>query len=504
MNSGIPNNLIWPRAAADAAMDHDELLGPLLQEMIAGRFADQGQRQVDRYAGWQTALQRLRDDWANGDRRAVPELRDWLASVPGEHKSGALEDLIAGHLRLTWQIGCGANLEKYIQEFGQEFDRLASPAVVPAELVEDEFLARCQEPNGDAPSLEEYAFRFAGRHDVMQLLRGRCLDHGRYVKLQTRGQGAMGKVFEAFDRHLCRRVAIKVPKATRAATDELLGHFADEARVTAGLEHPGIVGVHEYFAADGATPFYVMRLVSGRTLGERIRDYHQPPRDRSSADQRLLRDCLLESFVAVCDAMSFAHARGVLHRDLKPGNIVVGEFGETVILDWGLGRRDCNNARLENPTAISSFPVSKNPAPLATLSGRGAGDEGLVVGTPHYMPPEQAAGVADVRSDVFGLGAILYEILTARPPHAWPEGFRPADWMRRVREAKLTPPRHVKPQTPRSLQAVCLKALARDPAERYQSAAELAREIRRYMAGVPIRSRAESVLVRAWRWVRGQ
>jgi serine/threonine-protein kinase len=357
---------------------------------------------------------------------------------------------------------------------------------VPAELVEDEFLARYQLPHGDTPSVHEYQQRFPARADVMDLLGQRCLDGGRFVKLHKRGLGAMGEVWEAYDHGSSRpsdgrgirgRVAIKEPKASLTDKAEALRRFAEEARVTAGLEHPGIAALREHQSSEGFAPIYLMRLVNGQTFAERIRDFHVPPVGRTPHEQRLLWNQLARSFLRVCEAMVHAHARGVLHRDLKPGNVVVEEAGDAVILDWGMATR-------------VSFAIPTGPS------------RSIIAGTPDYMPPEQADGLTDIRSDVFGLGAILYEVLTGRSPHGWSHGSRPADWLRIVREAQFQPPRRLRPQTPRPLEAICMKTLALEPNHRYQSAAELAEDVQRHLAGERVSVGGEPIWVRAGHWLR--
>lgn len=443
---------------------------------VIGRYAEECERELDPYVAWTAALQRLHDDWVQGQRPGIAQLRGYLAAVPEAHQGEALQDLIAAHLRLAWQTGRGPCLESYLAEFADELEGQATAAQVPADLVEDEFLARCQVPHGDAPLPASYDERFPARPDIHTRLHGRCLGAGRYVRLHLRGRGAMGEVHEALDRRLGRRVALKQPRADLADDSALRDHLAVEARLAAALEHPGTVAVHEYHEAGDEPPFYVMGLVEGPTLAERIRLYHQPPADPVPGEQRLLWHQLLTSFVAIGDAVAHAHGQGVLHRDLKPGNIVVGADGETVILDWGLGRQ---------------------------LGANGAGAGGAVVGTPEYMAPEQADGAADVRSDVFSLGAILYEILTGRPPHVWEGGIRPDDWPRLVREAHIPGPRSLHPGASAALEAVCLKALARDPADRYASARALALEVRRHLAGEPVLAWTEPMRSRVWRWLAG-
>jgi hypothetical protein len=171
-------------------------------------YAEQGQREVDRYAGWSAAIERLREDWGAGNAPQVSQLRDYLQDIGQNDQAEVLQDLIAEHMRLSWQTGRGTLLEAYMKAHGQEFKCLASAADVSTDLVEDEFLARFSLPHGDKPALAEYEQRFSSRADVVERLQKRYLACGRYVKLQKRGQGAMGDVWFAYDRQLCRKVAI--------------------------------------------------------------------------------------------------------------------------------------------------------------------------------------------------------------------------------------------------------------------------------------------------------
>jgi tRNA A-37 threonylcarbamoyl transferase component Bud32 len=418
----------------------------------------QARWEVDPYSGWLAAIRDLRADWLGGARPGAHELRNYLQSVPADQRSEACQDLVAEHLRLTWETGCGQLLEHYLSELGADIAELVSPAEIPADLITDEFLARYSMPFGDAPVPDEYARRF-GNLDALDRLRRRQLGDGRYTKLRKLGVGGMAEVYEAYDHYLGRYVAIKQPRLRTADAGSLL-RFAEEARISAALEHPGIVTVYEYYDArnqPGAVPFLVMRLVSRETLRDRIRDYHRPPLERSVDEQRVLARGLLDSLVSVCNALAYAHAQGILHGDLKPDNIAVGQFGETVVLDWG-----------------------------------------KVAGTPEYMAPEQANRMMDARTDVFGLGGILYEILTGRPPHAWPEGCQPADWPRRVQAAQFSPPRRLNIQTPRALEAICLKALSRESSDRHQDVTSFAQQLQRYLAGEAVAACPGRAIARWW------
>lgn len=461
---------------------------------IIERFQEGGDRDVDRYAAWSASLRQLREDFNTGKLpEAGPQLRDYLADVPEEQWPGALQDLIAEHLKLAWKNGQGTILETYFAEFGEEFPEWASPGTAPADLVEDEFLARYQSPHGDAPPLDDYRNRFPGRTEVIEALDQRFFDDGRRLKLNRRGIGAMGEVWEVFDSLTRLPTAMKEPRGNSA----IPGRFAGEAAVTAGLEHRGIVNLRESHRKDG-TAFYTMRLVDGESLTDRIGACHQPPSHRTSRENHELFRELLKAFASACDAVASAHSGGVLHRDLKPGNVIVEASGEAAILDWGMAERVPGNA------LQSLSKADEKSGSNVALEKSGCNVTLPLAGTPEYMAPEQADGIADDRSDVFGLGAILYEILTGGPPRPWGGGARPADWANLVRRDEFPRPRRLNARTPRALEAICMKALAHDPDERYQSAGELAGDVRAYLVNSPVTAYAEPVLARVWRLLRGR
>lgn len=297
------------------------------------------------------------------------------------------------------------------------------------------------------------------------------------------GEGAIGRVLLRYDRHLGREVAVKELREPAEGSAEAgprstarAARFLREARVTAQLEHPGVVPVHELGRRPDGTLYYVMKRVRGRTLGEAI----------AAAPDVRARLKLLPHLVDLCQAMAYAHARGVVHRDLKPLNVMVGEFGETVALDWGLakvrGEADPRAAEL-----------------LADLARIGAATEtvrGAAMGTPAYMSPEQARGhldAVDERSDVWSLGAILHELLTGAPPYAGSAH----DVVEAVRAGPPPPPRG--PGIPRELAAVAQKAMRLDPAERYPDARALAADLQAWLAGEPVSAWRYGVLERLGR-----
>src|SRR5687767_4667792 len=222
-------------------------------------------------------------------------------------------------------------------------------------------------------------------------------DPDRYQQVAEHARGGLGRVVRAVDRRLGRTVAVKELLRNDESHE---ARFMREALITARLEHPGIVPVHEAGRWPNGAPYYVMKLVEGRTLKELF------------AQKPALRDRLglLEHVIAIADAVGYAHSEGVIHRDLKPSNVIVGEFGETIVVDWGLAR----------DTKRSDLPELRPSGELLVAQGSGVSTiSGKVVGTPAYMAPEQARGeVVDERADVYAIGAVLYELLAGKAPHA--------------------------------------------------------------------------------------
>jgi serine/threonine-protein kinase len=313
----------------------------------------------------------------------------------------------------------------------------------------------------------------------------------RYTLTTLHAKGGIGQVWRAHDAQLGRDIALKELQPERAGDARLRRYFITEAQVTGQLEHPGIVPVYELMqpAGDGL-PFYTMRFVQGRTLRAATRVYHEK-RKAGKAGPLDLRE-LLDAFVKVCQTVAYAHARGVIHRDLKGQNIVLGDFGEVIVLDWGFAK----------VLGQAEQELASPPVVVPAKAGANGTMAGEVIGTPAYMAPEQAEGRLDRidgRTDVYGLGAILYEILTDQPP------FRGADQqevLRRVREEQPARPRSLGANVSPALEAVCLKALAKQSNERYPSATELARDVQRWLADEPVSAYREPWLTRLGRWSR--
>jgi serine/threonine-protein kinase len=297
----------------------------------------------------------------------------------------------------------------------------------------------------------------------------------------------------ALDGELNREVALKQILDAHAADPVSRQRFLVEAEISGGLEHPGIVPVYGLGADGDGRPFYAMRFIRGDSLKEAIDRFHADPALRSDPGARSLAlRGLLRRFIDVCNAIAYAHSRGVLHRDIKPGNVIVGRHGETLVVDWGLAK----------PTGRSEpgHDAAERTLRPSTASGSAETLPGSALGTLAYMSPEQAAGdVARLgpRSDVYGLGATLYCLLTGKPPH---EGDV-ADVLQAVGRGAFRLPRAMGPSVDRALEAVCLKAMAAKPEDRYASGRALADDAERWMADEPVAAWREPWARTLLRWL---
>ena len=320
-------------------------------------------------------------------------------------------------------------------------------------------------------------------------------DRQRFRVLRPHARGGLGAVFVALDNELHREVALK----------QLLDHHADdpvsrqrfliEAEITGRLEHPGIVPVYGLGSYDDGRPYYAMRFINGDSLKQAIERFHADEALKTSQGRRSLElRNLLRRFTDVCNAIDYAHCRGVLHRDLKPGNIIVGNYGETLVVDWGLAKP---LGRVEPATDTGEQALVPSSA-----SGSAETLPGSALGTPSYMSPEQARGELDrlePRSDVWSLGATLYCLLTGRPPF---ESEEIGEVLRKVQRGEFAAPRQVDSSIDRALEAICLKAMALDPADRFGTARSLADDIDRWLADEPVTAWREPLGRRARRWGR--
>jgi len=421
------------------------------------------------------------------------------ATPDGSLPVADLDRLIAicDRFEVDWKSGRPRSIEDELREAPEPLrDRLLR------DLLALEMEARAA--RGEAPRPDEYRARFPEPPGVVDAAfathreafpvtgTGSC---ARFRILRFHGRGGLGEVFIARDEELSRDVALKKIRPDRDG-DDLRARFVIEAKVTGGLEHPGIVPVYSLGVADDGRPFYAMRFLGDDSLIQVIKAYHErhPRPDPTAVEFRRL----LGRFVAICEVIAYAHSRGVLHRDLKPHNVMLGRFGETLIIDWGLarstGQSDPGGAE---PGGVPLAPPSR-AGPTSSLPGH-------LIGSPPYMSPEQAAGKLDElgpATDVYGLGAILYSILTGHSPVLHLENEPAESVCARVVRGEIAPPRSRNPRIPRALEAVCLKALARRPEDRYPSARVLADDVERWLADEPVSARRDPLWTRFWRWVR--
>jgi serine/threonine-protein kinase len=335
------------------------------------------------------------------------------------------------------------------------------------------------------------------------------LDHrpetrSHFTLTRIHGKGGLGRVWLARDSHLKRRVALKEILPGREVDPAWERRLVREAQVTGQLEHPNIVPVYELSEeAQDEKLFYVMRYVEGQTLWNAICRYHEQRRAGKPEPMEFRR--LVEAFVDVCHAVDYAHSRGVIHRDLKPSNVMLGAFGEVTVLDWGLAK-------------VVGKPATQDDSPPITLSP--VDDEhltqyGQALGTPPYMAPEQAdptRSSVDRRTDIYGLGAILFAILTSAAPHRKLLDAIQTDDPRRKTKTQEMFQQIAQAPTPRArdrtssappvLDAICAKAMARKQSDRYQSAQELAEDVKRWLADEPVSVYREPWSHRLSRWMR--
>jgi serine/threonine-protein kinase len=440
---------------------------------------------------------------------------------PG-HPAASLDsqiDAICDRFEGAWKAGQRPSLEQHLGELPA-----AERAALLQELLKLDLYYRRRQ--GELPTQDDYRPRFPNDADVLQqvFISSRAdpnatIHHNpvavgpwppaaggpRYVPRRSYARGGQGEVYLARDEELCRDVALKRIQDRWAGDGEYRRRFVAEATITGRLEHPGVVPVYGLVQDGNGEPCYAMRFIDGETLQDAIQRYHAAaPPGRGPGEHGLDLRQLLSRFVTVCNTVAYAHSRGVIHRDLKPQNVMLGKYGETLVIDWGMARpfeRD-EPARATGETTPVPAPQPTPPSEVIGDGGAAGTRAGVAVGTPAYMSPEQARGDLDrigPASDIFGLGAILYALLTNRPPF---DGRSRTAVMEQARRGEIPSPRSIRRGVPPALEAACLKAMAPRPAERYGSALDLAAEVERWLADEPVSAYREPGYDRLRRWGR--
>ena len=303
----------------------------------------------------------------------------------------------------------------------------------------------------------------------------------RYTLSTLHAAGGIGEIWLARDSDLQRDVAVKRLQSHRSPSEVAKMRFLREARITGQLDHPGVVPIYE-ICLDEATgePYYSMRFLKGRTLTEHVKEFHERRKQSGGDPQTLL--ALLNAFCIVCNTVAYAQSKGIIHRDLKCDNVIVGDYGEVVVIDWGLAKEIGSYEMAQSADVEQLDLASVNP--VATLAGH-------VLGSPAYMAPEQAAGRLDLigpSTDVYGLCAILYEVLCGQPPFL---GKNTLEVLKNVQDEVPKSPTELAPGIPEALEKICLKGLAKLQNFAHSSAESLAAAVQRWVSDLAERRQAE-------------
>ena len=426
-------------------------------------------------------------------RTLIASLREWRADVALGRSLGAILNgrgvLDSGRMALLEAL-----VDEHLKQFG-DFDK--SLAALSPQGSTREALGDPESRDLDA----ELTFLDAeATHDAKTELYEPPTDsagrRSRYRILRRLGRGNLGEVFVARDEELNREVALKEIQARHVDSPESRSSFVLEAEITGNLEHPGIVPVHGLCDHADGRPYYVMRLVKGETLKGAIKRFHREGGHAPSPVRRLALRELLNRFLSLCEAIGYVHSRGVIHRDLKPANVMLGPFGETLLIDFGLAK----------PVGLADGVVRDPEGSLHPTSASGSNQSrpGTIKGTPAFMSPEQAdketAAQVGFPSDVYSLGATLYYLIVGKAPFGG-TGLIDAI-LTKVKQGDFPKPRTLNPGVPLGLEAICLKAMSLRPADRYASPRAMAEDLERWLADEPISVLRDPFLTKLRRTVR--
>ena len=312
------------------------------------------------------------------------------------------------------------------------------------------------------------------------------------AQLAFHAKGGLGAVYVANDESLHRNVAVKFIHHNLVGDIECEQRFKVEAEVTGRLEHPGIVPLYGIGKSESGRSFYVMRFIDGLSLEQAISEHHPSVvQGGDSGGNHWQFRRLLRNFVSVCNTIAYAHNRGIVHRDIKPENVMLGRYGETIVVDWGLAMPVARDDR---------FRQSGERTLHVRAANESGGSSGSRAGTPSYMSPEQHSALdAAPASDIYSLGVTLYKIITGTTPLA---DCSLVELRQRTLTGQLPKPSEKKSNVPKPIEAICLKALSLHPAHRYEMAKDLAEDVERYLADEPVNAYREPLAVKASRWAR--
>ena len=424
----------------------------------------------------QAALLKAMNAWVLDKAKTLGDILREQGAISAENQS-LLNALVQNHVQMHEQdvqkslaaLGTTVSVRAELEQIADADVRAAAATLVPP-AADRQWTESSSTPASRAPA------------------------ESRYLSQHLHARGGLGEVFLALDQELHREVALKEIQGPYAHDPDKRARFVREAEITGGLEHPGIVPVYGLGAYADGRPYYAMRFIKGESLQHAIEEFHRadaPGRDPSERNRSFR--ALLRRLIDTCNPIAYAHDRRILHRDLKPSNIMLGKYGETLVVDWGLaksmGSRGGDHSS-EDHTLLPSPATSS----VATQMGS-------AMGTPAYMSPEQAAGrlgELGPSTDVYSLGATLYCLLTGKPPFTDPN-VQVA--LMQVQLGEFPPPRQVKPGTPPALEAICLHAMALEPAKRYGTARDLADDLERWLADEPVTAWPDPWSTRARRWL---
>jgi eukaryotic-like serine/threonine-protein kinase len=472
----------------------------------------------------------LESDWKSGK---TPRLEEALSTVPAFEQEVALYEFLRLEIVYRQQRAENCDIADYLKRFP------AFEQTVHRAFADSRNLSASAEPNDSAdgeevnydtisvrptaetkreassdddlpqtltffgstrPETEQFATVVtgdSGEQSPAQTGRAPSSSASRFVRLREHARGGLGKVFVARDTELGREVALKEILPRYVNDHNSRSRFIIEAEVTGGLEHPCIVPVYGLGTYADGSPYYAMRFIRGTSLKEEIDKYHHRLRtaDFKTGEEVVEMRQLLTRFISVCQAIDYAHSRGVLHRDIKPGNIMLGKYGETFVVDWGLAKAQGTADEPTTPDQEAALhPASGSDLPPTLM--------GSMVGTLQYMSPEQVLGRMDIigpPADVFSLGATLYHLLTGKLIY---QHVPKEKLIQHVEQADIRPLRQLRGDLPKALEAICHKAMMREPADRYQVAGELIRDLELFLADEPVAAYQETRFEKLARFVR--